>query len=162
MKVCTQKLANRLLCLSHGLRAAIRWTFVRGDLALWTPRLLALLVALELGLLSPLSCVIHCIVRQFVAEGPATGFFLCGEYAPALTTTPAVPFADPSPPVAPDPSSAPISTFTPRAVYELVSPAFPLLIAVSLLLAVLLFRRACCIASPTLSPPTPPPRLLPA
>jgi|YNPBryunderm2012_1023409.scaffolds.fasta_scaffold01680_8 hypothetical protein len=136
--------------------------FVWRAVARWTPRLLALLVALELGLFSPLSCVIHCIVQQFVAERAATGFFLCGAYGPAPTAALAAPFADPSPPIAHDPSSAPASTFTPRAVYELVALAYPPLIAVSLLIAVLLFRRACRVAGPTLSPPTPPPRLLPA
>jgi hypothetical protein len=129
------------------------------SLATWTPRLLALLIALELGLLSPLSCVIHCFVQQLLAERPAIGFFLCGEHGLAPAATPAEQRTDPFTRSAPDPSSSPASTITPRALYELVTLASPVLAAVSLLLAVLLLPSAQRLVAQTLPPPTPPPRL---
>ncbi len=126
------------------------------------PRLLALLIALELGLLSPLSCVIHCFVQQLLAEHPAIGFFLCGEHGQAPAATPAEQRTDPFTRSAPDPSSSPASTITPRALYELVAFASSLLTVVSLLVAVLLFLPARRLVPQTLPPPTPPPRLSPA
>lgn len=162
MKVCTQNLADWSLRLDHGLRAVIRWTFGWRALATWTPRLLALLVALELGLLSPLSCVIHCFVQQLLAERPAIGLFLCGEHSLASAIAPAAPFAGLSPRATPDPTSSPVSTITPRALYEFVVLVSPLLAAVSMLLAMLLLPPTHRLVAQTLSPPNPPPRLLPA
>jgi hypothetical protein len=127
-----------------------------------TPHLVALLIALELGLLSPLSCVIHCFVQQLLAERPAIGFFLCGEHGQAPLATPADYRADPFTRSAPDPSPTPASTITPCALYELVALASPLLTVVSLLVAMLKFLPAPRLVPQILPPPTPPPRLSPA
>jgi hypothetical protein len=155
----TQNLTALSLRFGHGLRAATIWAFLLRALATWTPRLIGLLIALELGLLSPLSCVIHCFVQQLLAERPAIGFFLCDEHGPAPTTAPAAQFAVPSPGTTPDPSSSPASTITPRALYELVALASPLLTVVSLLVAVLMILPARRLVPQILPPPTPPPRL---
>lgn len=162
MKKYTQNLTGLSLQFGHSLRAATIWAFLRRALATWTPRLIGLLIALELGLLSPLSCVIHCFIQQLLAERPAIGFFLCGEHGLAPVATPADQHVDPFTHPAPDPSSSPASTITPRALYELVTLAFPLLAAVSLLLAVLLLPPAQRLVPQTLPPPSPPPRLSPA
>jgi hypothetical protein len=155
----TQNLTGLSIRLGRGLRAAAIWAFLRRALATWTPRLIGLLIALELGLLSPLSCVIHCFVQQLLAERPAIGFFLCGEHSLAPVATPADQRVDPFTHPAPDPSSSPASTITPRALYELVALASPLLTVVSLLVAVLLLPSAQRLVAQTLPPPTPPPRL---
>lgn len=100
----------------------------------------ALLVALELGLLSPLSCVVHCFIQQLIAEHAPASFFLCGEHHHAA-------------------GHAPASPLMPRALYEIVSLAALLLTLVSLLVAVLTIPRARRLVPQTLAPPTPPPRL---
>lgn len=105
----------------------------------------ALLVALELGLLSPLSCVVHCFIQQLLAERAPISFFLCGEHAPP----PSGDSADP----------APASPLMPRALYELITLVTPLLVAAGMLVATLVpspLRRPTRL---TLPPPTPPPRL---
>ncbi|NWF79346.1 MAG: hypothetical protein HXY37_04760 [Chloroflexi bacterium] len=122
-------------------------------IATWTPRLVALLIALELGLLSPLSCVIHCVGQQLLAERPAIAFFLCGEHSQTPAAAPLTLF---------DTSPDPVSQITPRALYEVVALATPLVALVSLLIAVLIALPARRIAPLTLPPPTPPPRLSPA
>lgn len=142
----------------RGLQAGTGGTSVRRAFATWTPRLVALLVALELGLLSPLSCVIHCLVQQVLVERPTTVYFLCGDHGQA----PAAQLADPAIRADPDPSSTPGSTITPRALYELVALASPLFTVVSLLLAVLLLPPARRLVPLALPPLTPPPRLSPA
>ncbi|MGB9634647.1 MAG: hypothetical protein ACPL8I_15010, partial [Chloroflexaceae bacterium] len=43
----------------------------------WILRTLAVLIAVELGVLSPLNCVIHCLVQRILAERPAIALFLC-------------------------------------------------------------------------------------
>lgn len=109
----------------------------------WWPHAVALLIALELGLLSPLSCVIHCAVQGMLAERPALAFFLCGEHgtlaAPATSDIPPGP--------------------TPRASYELLQCPLTLLMVTSLLLVAVLapFPGQRC-RPVTLPPPTPPPR----
>lgn len=110
----------------------------------WWPHAVALLIALELGLLSPLSCVIHCAVQRMLAERPVLAFFLCGEHG--TLAAPATPDIPPGP--------------TPRASYELLQDPLTLLMVTSLLLVAML--APCPVQrcrSVTLLPPTPPPRL---
>lgn len=107
--------------------------------------MLALLVALELGLLSPLSCVVHCFIQQLLAERAPISFFLCGEHAPP----PGSDSADP----------APASPLMPRALYELITLVTPLLVATGMLVATLAPPPLRRLARPILLPPTPPPRL---
>lgn len=122
-------------------------------IATCTLRLVALLIALELGLLSPLSCVIHCLVQQVVAERPAVAFFLCSEHSGNRAASVSVPLTDA------DASSIPFATIAPRALYEFVSLAIPLFIAAILLIGALFVPPAHCFAPRPVSPPTPPPRL---
>jgi len=108
----------------------------------WWPQAVALLIALELGLLSPLSCVIHCAMQRMLAERPALAFFLCGEHGTlAAPATPDIP-----------PGS------TPRASYELLQYPLMLLMVTSLLVAVLAPCPVQRCRPVTLPPPTPPPR----
>ncbi len=108
----------------------------------WWPHAVALLIALELGLLSPLSCVIHCAVQRMLAERPALAFFLCGEHGTLAAA--ATPDAPPGP--------------TPRASYELLQCTVTLLTVASLLVALLAPHPVQRRRPVTLPPPTPPPR----
>lgn len=110
----------------------------------WWPHAVAVLIALELGLLSPISCVIHCAVQRMLTERPALAFFLCGEHGTLVA--PATSEAPPGP--------------TPRASYELLHHTVTLLMAASLLMAVLAPRPPQRRCPDTLPPPTPPPRLV--
>ncbi len=132
--------------LASGVKASLA-----NKLRHWVPRLVALLIALELGLLSPLSCVIHCLVQQLLAERPAIAFFLCGEHARAAQDVTVIPTGQ---------AEAPATTMTPRALYELVSIIAPLLLLSSLLVTLLFLPPARRFAPLTIPPPTPPPRLL--
>lgn len=154
MRECTQNL-GWTPARAYGVALAVLRRVQRAT-ATWAPRLVALVIALELGLLSPLSCVIHCFVQQLLAERPAIAFFLCGEHS----QTPATVLS--AHPDAPNTPANPASTLTPRALYELVSLATPLVTLVSLLVAVLIALPARRLAPLTLPPPTPPPRLSPA
>lgn len=158
---CTQNLAGLTILVGRGLRPAAGMPPLQRALATWTPRLIALLIALELGLLSPLSCVIHCFVQQMLAERPAIAFFLCGEHRLAAPGAQAVPFAASSQRATPDPAP-PASTIKPRALYELVALPSPLLTAVTILVAVLQLPPVRRLAPQALPPPSPPPRRSPA
>lgn len=129
---------------------------LRARWAAWALRVLrrrsaqaaAVLVALVLGLLSPLSCVIHCAVVEWARSTPEAARFLCGEHArqaPLALTTP--PADEPAP-------GAP----TPRALYELVLSAVALP-ALALLATTLALRGTRRSSPPARTPPTPPPRL---
>lgn len=112
--------------------------------AWWAPRAAALLLAITLGLLSPLSCVIHCAILQLFVEPPAISHFLCGEPgAMRAVTSPAAHL-----PAAP----------TPRALYELLSPPTCVSVPTTVqftTIAISTFVRPRPVA---LTPPTPPPR----
>lgn len=112
----------------------------------WAMPGVAALIAIELGLLSPLSCVAHCFIQQLLAEHAPITFFLCDEHGLAAESGGA---ADP----------APAATLMPQALYELISLAGPLLLAASLLVATLALRPPPRLAPPLIPPPTPPPRL---
>ncbi|MCS6882707.1 MAG: hypothetical protein RMK84_15140 [Oscillochloridaceae bacterium] len=118
----------------------------------WLPRVLALLVAVELGMLSPLNCVIHCLIQRVLTERPAIAWFLCHAYGwrGALTnmTEPAAPA------LAPDA----VSNLTPRALYELLHQLAPLLVVISMLAGLLVRRPPQGSPSLTFPPSTPPPR----
>lgn len=134
------------------VRAA--WFNASRTLAAWGPRILAILIVVELGLLSPLSCVIHCLVRQILAERHGIVFFLCGEHHEAANALSAAPGA------APTNAPEPVIQITPRAIYELVALTAPLLILTSLLVARLIAPRLYQVTRLNLPPPTPPPRQL--
>lgn len=112
--------------------------------ARWLPHIVALLLVLTLGLLNPLSCVIHCAIRQFLTERPAISYFLCGEHGTqrvsAASTTPL--------PTAP----------TPRALYEMLSPPTRVIALAALLIAAVAAAAPRRPRSLALAPPTPPPR----
>ncbi len=127
----------------------------------WASHVLATLIALELGLLSPLSCVIHCVIQQLLTERSAIAFFLCGEHGRMSVAAPSVQPANVYDRFTPDTTSTPISTIKPQALYELVSLDSSLITVVSLLVAVLIAPPARRLASLIHMPPTPPPRLSP-
>lgn len=115
-----------------------------GRCSRWAPRVVALLIAVNLGLLSPLSCVIHCAIIRIFAERPAISLFLCGEHRAIVVSS--APSADL--PVAP----------IPRALYELLSlPAAVIALAIALIAAVVAGPPRHP-SSMTFAPPTPPPR----
>jgi hypothetical protein len=108
----------------------------------WLPRALGLLIALELGLLTPLACVFHCFLEAR-AERPAIAWFLCGAHHAQAGT---IARAD-----------AP-ATIAPRAFFELLAMApwlLPLVAALALTLALRSVQRRISLPFP---PPTPPPR----
>lgn len=116
------------------------------------PQMLALLVVLVLGVLSPLSCVIHCFIQERIAERSALAFFLCGDYTVAVPDD-----ADLL-----DRLSIANTTMeeplTPRAFYEMLS--LPLLLFSVLVLLTVLIRQLPFTFVPFVGvPPTPPPRL---
>lgn len=131
---------------------------LRRALVVRAPQLIALLIVLELGLLSPLSCVIHCLVQQLLAEPPAIGRFLCPAHGGASSGSLTHAHAH----TAPDSSHPPGSTITPRALYELVWVASPLMAMISVLVAVIGAPPAPRLTPPLFPPPTPPPRRMPA
>jgi hypothetical protein len=106
----------------------------------WLGRTLVLLVALNLGLLGPLVCVIHCAIHQRLASPHESSVFLCSGHAASR----------PAAPVPPPP--------TPRALYELVPVALQLLPLFVMAPAPMRPLPMRCLRSITLSPPTPPPR----
>jgi hypothetical protein len=117
------------------------------------PRAPALIVVLVLGVLSPLSCVIHCYIQDRNAERSALAFFLCGEHT--VTVPEDVDLLDRLS-IAGSPADEPLS---PRAFYELLSPPLVVVISVVLLLTVLLRQPSPTLIPFVAAPPTPPPRL---
>ncbi len=108
----------------------------------WLPRALGLLIVLELGLLTPLTCVFHCFLEAR-AERPAIGWFLCGAHHTSAT---AAAGADAPAPV------------VPRAFFELLGPSLLLLPLAGAPVQVLILRATRRHDSLPLPPPTPPPR----
>ena len=114
----------------------------RGVAWRWLPRALGLLIALQLGLLAPLTCVFHCFLESR-AERPAVAWFLCGaHHAQAATVAGAdVP-----------------TTIAPRAWFELLAPTVSLFLLARALVLILGLRAVQYDAPPPFPPPTPPPR----
>ncbi len=112
--------------------------------ARWAPGVVALLLVLTLGLLSPLSCIIHCAIRQFLAERPAISYFLCGEHGTLRASTASTTQL----PTAP----------TPRALYEMLSPPIRVIALATVLVFAVAARLPLRPRSLALAPPTPPPR----
>ncbi len=106
-----------------------------------------MLVALELALLNPLSCVLHCLIQQWQAAHATPAWFLC-DLHPATSAE--------SRGAEPLTASAPM---IPRAVYEALPPvslALLALLPLAFTLGPIRLRVPLRIAIP---PPTPPPRL---
>jgi len=110
---------------------------------------LAVLVVIELGFLSPLSCVIHCFIHDLLRERNSAGVFLCNVPSSSTTLDHELP------------TSSPIETVRPRAVFETLPPAQ--VTALVIIVVILLFHLSSPSLLPRLScdPPTPPPRTLP-
>jgi len=110
---------------------------------------LAVLVVIELGLLSPLSCVLHCFFHDLLREHGQNSIFLCD--APSSSAIPEHEL----------PTSSPIETVRPRAVFETLPPVQ--MTALVIIVVILLFHLSSPSLLPRLScdPPTPPPRTLP-
>lgn len=146
---------NQWAALHSGVRRRlVHWCrYVPAALQRLLPRALALLVVLVLGVLSPLSCVIHCFIQERIAERSALAFFLCGEHAVAVPDD--VDLLDRLS-IAGSTADEPL---TPRAFYELLAPPLVLLISVVLLRTVLLRQPSPALIPFASSPPTPPPRL---
>ncbi|MFQ3661129.1 MAG: hypothetical protein SNJ69_01915 [Chloroflexaceae bacterium] len=128
-------------------RAAVRGTdgraaWIGRGAQRWLLRTLGLLIVLELGLLTPLTCVFHCFLEAR-AERPAIGWFLCGVHH---TSAAAVAGADASTPV------------VPRAFFELLGPSLLLLPLAGAPVPALILRATRRHDSLPLPPPTPPPR----
>lgn len=119
---------------------------------LWMLHTLALFIAVELGVLSPLNCVIHCLVQRILAERPAIALFLC--HHDGRRDAPAGMTESTAPAMAPDA----VSNLAPRALYELLHQIVPLLVIISLMMAVLAPRPLQEFPAQTVPPPTPPPR----
>lgn len=139
---------NTLLLPNEALTHASRWwrrvlpasLYVR-----WALRAVALIIVINLGLLSPLSCVIHCTIQRLFVEKPAIGLFLCGDHG----VTAEQPTPIPETPAVP----------TPRALYELLPVSATLLVLFVHLITTVegyLHERPWSLNVP---PPTPPPRL---
>lgn len=103
---------------------------------------MAIIVVLELGVLSPLSCVLHCLIQQWMYEQASPNFFFCDLRHDGTISE----------------DAAPIATAHPRAVYEALPPLWvAVLFVVPLILLLASWRPALLRTSP-LPPPTPPPR----
>ncbi|WP_322487362.1 hypothetical protein [Chloroflexus sp.] len=108
----------------------------------WGRRVVALIVVLELGVLSPLGCVLHCLIQQWMDERATPNFFFCDLHLDGTITE----------------DASHLAQVHPRAMYEALPPlvvaAVPV-VPLILLLALLCpaFLRVC-----PLPPPTPPPR----
>ncbi len=112
----------------------------------WIVRLLTILVALELGVLSPLSCVLHCLIHDWLRQSATQNFFFCGVYP-----------GDESVQQMPE-TPVPLAGIQPRAVYEALPPLLLAILFVVLLITVLPGIRFLMPATYSLPPPTPPPR----
>lgn len=107
-------------------------------------KLVAVLAVLHLGLLTPLSCIVHCALQPRAADQSALAFFLCGEHHTSADTALPVP--------------APADSASPRAFYELLRPL--LLLTVLPLLPIAWQSSSSLLAalSRREPPPLPPPR----
>ncbi|MGB9738249.1 MAG: hypothetical protein C0184_03705 [Chloroflexus aggregans] len=113
----------------------------------WIVRFLTILVALELGVLSPLSCVLHCLIHDWLRQDATQNFFLCD-----------VSRGDEGVQPMPD-TPAPLAGIQPRAVYEMLPPLLLAVLFVVPLITVLPGIRFPLPVTFSLPPPTPPPRL---
>lgn len=112
----------------------------------WIGRLLTIFVVLELGVLSPLSCVLHCLIHDWLRQSATQNFFFCGVYPgdEGVQQMPETP--------------APLAGIQPRAVYEALPPLLLAILFVVPLITVLPGVRFLMPATYSLPPPTPPPR----
>lgn len=119
------------------------------QLGVWWSRFLSILVVVELGLLSPLSCVLHCLIHDWMlaSEATSTSFFLCD--------TPLSVPVDHG-----EAASIPAKSVWPRAVFESLPPVVAgiLVFFVILLLCV---RTPSFLPGLSYAPPRPPPRCTP-
>lgn len=130
----------------------------------WVRRLVGLIIAVVLGLLNPLSCVVHCALHgsSAPAEYPGDVHAVHSHNGALQAVTRDMPANEVSrhthtPHHAPA-SDEPLSPSTPRALYELLALDGALLVAITPL-AGLLMAPALSILRPLhLAPPTPPPR----
>ncbi|NTU79054.1 MAG: hypothetical protein HGA45_06585 [Chloroflexales bacterium] len=132
--------------------------------ACWAMRLVALLIVLTLGLLAPLSCVIHCALIGRSHEDspshtltPTAAHHHAHRHDGALTSAPVEHPADHWPqPRADEPDSSRM----PRALYEFLNQPMTMLIITSLGFTLLLPWGDTRPSLLFRSPPSPPPRVL--
>ncbi|WP_298482257.1 hypothetical protein [uncultured Chloroflexus sp.] len=109
----------------------------------WSTRVVAIIVVLELGVLSPLSCVLHCLIQQWMYEQTSPNFFFCDLRHDGTITD----------------DAAPIATVHPRAVYEALPPLWVAVLLVVPLILLLASHHPALLRTSPLPPPTPPPRM---
>jgi hypothetical protein len=109
------------------------------------PYIFALLVALNLSLFTPISCVVDCMLWHRPIA-PTAGSRLICEMAQALPGIGAV-------------ADGLTAIPAPQAIYELLSLPFSLLIIAGALSAAVEIRAILPPRRPSGAPPTPPPRL---
>jgi hypothetical protein len=106
--------------------------------------IVAVITILHLGVLTPLSCIVHCALQQRAVDQSALAFFLCSEHHTN---------ADAAIPVA-----APADGASPRAFYELLCPLMLLAVLPLLPLAWQSSSSLIVALSRREPPPLPPPR----
>ncbi len=111
--------------------------------------ILAVLVVIELGLLSPLSCVIHCFIHDLMRERNSASIFLCNVPSSSTTLDHKLP------------TSSPIETVRPRAVFETLPPAQPTALVIIVVILLFLLSYPSLLLRLSGAPPTPPPRTFP-
>ncbi|OAN49705.1 hypothetical protein A6A03_06500 [Chloroflexus islandicus] len=108
----------------------------------WGTHVVAIVVALELGVLSPLGCVLHCLIQQWMAERATPNFFFCDLHLDGMITEDAVHLA----------------RVHPRAMYEALPPLVVAAVLVVPLILLLALPCPALLRVCPLPPPTPPPR----
>ncbi|MDW8234759.1 MAG: hypothetical protein RMJ54_18465 [Roseiflexaceae bacterium] len=107
-------------------------------------QVIAALTALQLGLLYPLNCILHCVFQQqTIYYQSAPVLFVCDHYPDADQAAPT-----PSPPDRP----------APQAFYQSLGPVEPAPILPPLRLMWLINQTSLAVLSRSEPPPTPPPR----
>lgn len=107
-------------------------------------RVIAALIVLQLGLLCPLFCILHCTSQPQTVYQSAPVLFICDHFPDTDRAAPA-----PSSPDRP----------APQAFYQSLGPVEPALILPLLWLMWLIDQTALAVLSRREPPPTPPPRL---
>lgn len=108
----------------------------------WGTHVVAIVVALELGVLSPLGCVLHCLIQQWMAERATANFFFCDLHLDGTITE----------------DASHLAKVHPRAMYESLPPLVVAAVLVVPLILILALPCPALLRVCPLPPPTPPPR----
>lgn len=109
----------------------------------WGTRVVAIVVVLELGVLSPLSCVLHCLIQQWMYEQASPNFFFCDLHLDGTITE----------------EASHLTQVHPRAMYEALPPLVVAAVLVVPLILLLASHHPALLRVIPLPPPTPPPRM---